>query len=204
MRAIVMAPLALVLLAGCASFERNVPEPRVYRLSAPAVPAGAVLDVNLLVLKPVTAAGLRTERIASLWPGNRVDYYAGARWSGELGGVVQGSLVQGIRRSGRVRTVEGDPGRFRATHVLGIEIERFEADYDAGEPPVARVAMTATVARFGDRKTLASWSVDADAPAGANSLTAVAVALDEAYRRAAAELLARVLEALAADGAGQP
>lgn len=195
---------ACTCLAACATFERNVPEPRVYRLSPPPAPAGTVLDVNLLVLKPVVPPGLRSERIASVWPGNRVDYYAGARWSGELGGVVQGSLVQGIRGSGRVATVEADPGRFRSSHVLGIEIENFEADYGAGTPPVARVVMTATLARYGDRRALASWAASGEVAATENTLTAVSAALDAAYGRAAGELVARALDAMAADVARQP
>ena len=137
------------LLAACAGgFERNVPEPRVYRLSAPALEAGELLPAELLVLRPMVAAGLHTERIISAWPGNRLNYFAGARWSGELGNVIQGSLMDALRASGRLRTVEGDPARFRASHVLGLEVRRFEADYaDApGPAPVARVSMTATIA----------------------------------------------------------
>jgi ABC-type uncharacterized transport system auxiliary subunit len=162
-------------------------------------PAGRPADADLLVLEPAVAPGLDTARIASLWPGNRIDYYAGARWSGPLGSMVQGSLVQAIRGSGRLRTVEGDPGRFRTSHVLGVEIERFEADYGSGEPPVARVSMTATLARSGDRRALGTWSASADATASANTLSAVTAALGQAYGEAGAELLARALDALAAD-----
>lgn len=204
MRTVVFMAACALLVACAGGFKRDLPEPRVYRLSIPEAPAGAPLDASLLVLKPVVPAGLRTERIASVWPGNRIDYYAGARWSGELGAVLQGSLVQGIRRSDRLKTVEADPGRFRASHVLGVEVERFEADYRAGEPPVARVALTGAIARYGDRRALASWSTQGEAAASANTLAAVTTALDEAYGRAAAEILAQALTALAADGQSQP
>ncbi len=199
MRTALPVMAASLLLAACASFERNAPEPRVYRLPAVSAPAGRPADADLLVLEPAVAPGLDTARIASLWPGNRIDYYAGARWSGPLGSMVQGSLVQGIRGSGRLRTVEGDPGRFRTSHVLGVEIERFEADYGSGEPPVARVSMTATLARSGDRRALGTWSASADATASADTLSAVTAALGQAYGEAGAELLARALDALAAD-----
>ncbi len=195
------------LLTACAGgFERNVPEPRVYRLSAPVLEAGELLPAELLVLRPMVAAGLHTERIISAWPGNRLDHFAGARWSGELGNVIQGSLMDALRESGRLRTVEGDPARFRASHVLGLEVRRFEADYaDAPGPvPVARVSMTATIGRYGDRRALQSWTVATEAPAAANTLGAVTAALDQAFGQAAAQIVERSAQAIAADLAGQP
>jgi len=199
MRYVLAVLAATMLMAACASFERNTPEPRVYRLPAVVVPAGPPVDADLMVLEPTVAPGLDTERIASLWPGGRVDYYAGVRWTGALGSTVQVSLVQGARASGRLRTVEGDPGRFRASHVLGVEIERFEADYVQGEPPRARVSMTATLARYADRRALGTWTQSAEIAASANTLSAVTAALGQAYAQAGSELLARALDALAAD-----
>lgn len=201
-----MALLGLALLAvGCVGdLERNAPEPSVYVLTPPQAAAGPALAADLLVLRPVALPALRTERIATRWEGNRVDYYAGARWGGELGYVVQSSLVESIRATGRFRTVEADPGRFRATHMLGLEIARLEADYTAGAVPVARVAVTATVARYNDRRPLASWTVTAEQAAEANTLTAVTAALDRAFSVAARDVVGGTAAAVAADLAGQP
>lgn len=199
--------VAGALLAACAGgFERNVPEPRIYRLSAPDMETGEPLEADLLVLRPVVAPGLRTERIISAWPGNRLDYFADARWSGELGTVVQGSLMEALRASGRMRTVEGDPARFRASHVLGLEVRRFEADYTAaaGGAPVARVTVTATVGRYGDRRSLQSWTVATETPAAGNTLGGVIAALDGAFGKAVQEIVARSAQAIAADLASQP
>jgi ABC-type uncharacterized transport system auxiliary subunit len=204
MRSTILAAMA-ILLTGCAGgLERNAPEPAVYRLTAPAVQGGSPIAADLLVLRPVVAPGLATDRIATAWPGNRIDYYAGARWSDELGAVAQGTLVDAIRAAGRVRFVEGDPSHFRATHVLGVEIARLEADYSAGDMPVARVTIAATVARYGDRRALMATTASAETAARANTLTAVIAALDEAFGKAAAEIVTRADDALAADLAGQP
>jgi ABC-type uncharacterized transport system auxiliary subunit len=100
--------------------------------------------------------------------------------------------------------VQGDPGHFRATHVLGVEIVRLEADYSAGGTPVARVTIAATVARYGDRRALMAMTASAETAAPANTLTAVVAALDEAFGKAAAEVVTRTGDALAADLAGQP
>lgn len=204
MKVMVLLGLAL-LAAGCVGdLERNMPEPAVYVLTPPQAGTGPAVAADLLVLRPVTLPALRTERIATRWEGHRIDYYAGARWGGELGHVVQSSLVESIRATGRFRTVEADPGRFRATHVLGLEVTRLEADYTAGALPVARVALTATVARYNDRRPLASWTVTAEQAAEANTLTAVTSALDRAFGMAAGEVVAGTATAVAADLGGQP
>ena len=204
MRLIMVVAAGLLLGACMGDFERNAPQPAVYVLPAPPVQAGSALAADLQVLWPVVAPVLRTSRIATRWPGNRVDFYADARWGDELGAVVQAAIVEGVRGSGRFRTVEGDPGRFRATHILGIEVSRFEADYSAGDIPVARVELTATVARQLDRRALAAWTVSAEQPAGGNTLSAVTAALNQAFGRAAQEIVTGTGEAVAADLAGKP
>jgi ABC-type uncharacterized transport system auxiliary subunit len=185
MKPIILAAMAIILTACAGGLQRNTPEPAVYRLTTPDVGSSTASAADLLVLRPVVAPGLATERIATAWPGNRIDYYAGARWSDDLGALVQNALVEAIRGAGRVRVVEGDPGRFRATHVLGVEITRFEADYSAAGMPVARGMIAATVAR-------------------ANTVTAVIAALDDAFGKAAADIVTRTGDALATDLASQP
>jgi ABC-type uncharacterized transport system auxiliary subunit len=204
MKSIALAMTALVLTACFGGLERNAPVPAVYRLAAPAIPGGPAIGADLLVLRPVVAPGLRTDRVANSWAGNRIDYYAGARWSGEVGPVVQDALVQAFRTAGRLRTVEGDPGRFLATHVLDIEVTRFEADYAAGAVPVARVTLTATVARYDNRKALVTTTVAAETAAGANTLSTVVAALNDAFGKAATEVVQQASDAIVADLAGQP
>jgi cholesterol transport system auxiliary component len=203
MRALLLVPF--LLLAGCApSFERSVPEERIYRLSAPALEVAVAFPVDLHVLRPAVAPGLRTDRIATLWPGNRLDYLAGARWSGELGAVVQVAAVEALAAAGALRHVEAEPGRFAATHVLALELRRFEADYVAGTPPVARVTMVATLGRQDSRQALGTWTAAAEVPAARNTVSGVTAALDEAFGRALVELLQQAQQALRSDPAGQP
>jgi cholesterol transport system auxiliary component len=203
MRSLVLA--AALLLSACApSFERNVPEERLYRLSAPALEVAVAFPVDLLVLRPAVAPGLRTDRIATLWPGNRLDYLADARWSGELGAVVQVATVEALAAAGAMRHVEAEPGRFAATHVLALELRRFEADYVAGTPPVARVTMVATLGRQDSRQALGTWAASAEVPAARNTVSGVTAALDEAFGRALVELLRQSQQALQSDPAGQP
>jgi ABC-type uncharacterized transport system auxiliary subunit len=199
-----VAALVLLVLGGCGGLERNAPEPRVYVLTAAAIAPGPAAPADLLVLRPVVVPALATGRIATRWPGNRIDYYAGARWSGELAQNVQAAVVEAVRRSGRIRTVQPDPGRFSASHVLGVEVDRLEADYSGGGLPVAKVTLVATVGRFQERQPLGTWAASYEHAAAANTLTDVTAALDAAFRDAVRDVVTPALDAVAADAARKP
>jgi cholesterol transport system auxiliary component len=112
---------------------------------------------------------------------------------------LQAALVESFQDSGRLRSVQDDFGRFRATHTLVVDVRRFEADYTAGGLPVAQVEFTATLGRNADRRVLASFTASAGVNAGENRQSAVVAALDAAFAQAAAEVAGRSLDALAAE-----
>jgi ABC-type uncharacterized transport system auxiliary subunit len=199
------AVLLAALLAGCGGgLTREAAEPAVYRLAPPAIESGAPVAADLVVERPTAAPGLETDRIATSWPDRRLDYYASARWSGELPLVVQSLAVEALDSSGRLRSVHSDAVRIRATHALHLDVRRFEADYARGTVPVVRVVLAASVSRRADGQQLAAFTVTAEAPAGANTLTAVVAAFDAAQAQAVKDLAVRTLEALAAESPRQP
>ena len=187
---------AAALTAGCfGSLKEPVPQPLVYRIEAPKVAAGAPLAADLKVDVGQVAPGLDSSGIATRWPGQRLDYVAGARWAEELPQLLEAALVESLQDSGRLRSVQGDFGRFRATHTLVVEVRRFEADYTGGGLPVAQVELTATIGKT-DRRVLASFTVSASESAAANRQTALVAALDAAFARAASELAERTFAAI--------
>lgn len=191
---------AAALAAGCFGGLRDeMPAPIIYRIDAPALAPGAPLAVDLLAVVSETAPGLDQARIAGRWPGRRLDYLAGARWAERLPLLLQSALIESLQDCGRLRSVQGDLGRFRATHTLVINVRRFEADYTAGAMPVAQVELAVTIGRSSDRRVLASFAVSAEQGASENRQSSVVAALDGAFARAAAELAARSFEALAAE-----
>jgi cholesterol transport system auxiliary component len=204
MRIPIIAALA-ALAAGCFSGLKNeAPPPLIYRIDAPALEQGAQVPADLVVVVAEAAPGLEGIRIAGRWPGKRIDYLAGARWAEDLPLLVQHALIESLQDSGRLRSVQGDLGRFRATHSLVVEVRRFEADYTGGAMPVAQVALAATIGRTSDRRVLAAFTATAEQGATENRQAPVVAALDAAFARAAAELAARSLEAIAADLARAP
>lgn len=204
MRTLFAAAAFALAAAGCVGSLKNTdPEPLTYRLGAPQLQGGDGLAADLAVARPEFAPGLGTGRIATRWPGRRFDYYAGARWAEDLPTMVQSALIESLSGSHRLHSVQGDLGRFRATHVLAVKLQYFEADYTAGALPTARVELAATLGRQSDRRVLASFSVAASQPAAANRLTEVVAALDEAFGRAATEVATRSFDAIADDLARQ-
>jgi cholesterol transport system auxiliary component len=202
MRRIAIVAAALALAAGCfGGLKNEAPAPLTYRLDAPRLEAGEPLAADLAVVVDRAAPGLDTDRVAGRWPGMRLDYIAGARWADGLPVLLQSALVESFQDSGRLRSVQGDMGRFRATHSLVLEVRRFEADYAAGGLPVAQVEFAATLGRLSDREVLASFTVAASESAAENRQSSVVAALDAAFARAAAEVAGKAFEAIAADAA---
>jgi cholesterol transport system auxiliary component len=204
MRTLVLAAAA-ALAAGCfGGLKNESPAPLAYRLDAPQVAAGPALAADLQVAVASTAPGLDGEGIAGRWPGHRLDYLAGARWADRLPRLLQAALVESFQDSGRLRSVQDDFGRFRATHTLVVDVRRFEADYTAGGLPVAQVEFAATLGRNADRRVLASFTASAGVSAEANRQSAVVAALDAAFAQVSAEVAGRSLDALAAEPPAEP
>ncbi len=188
---------AAALAAGCfGGMREQAPPPLIYRVETPALAAGTALPVDLKLVVSGTAPGLDGVGIAGRWPGQRLDHLAGARWADRLPVLVESALVQAFQDSGRLRSVQGDLGRFRASHTLVAEVRRFEADYTAGGPPVAQVSIAMTLGRATDRRVLAAFTVSASESAAENRQAAVVEALGAAFSRAANEAAARMFEAL--------
>jgi cholesterol transport system auxiliary component len=195
-----VALCAGLALSGCLGGLKNgTPQPANYRINAPELAAGPAVAADVLVTVEATAPGLDGVGIAARFPSSRLDYIADARWPVRTPALVESALIESLQNSGRLRSVQGDFSRFRATHTIALEVRRFEADYAAGEPPVAEVALAVTIGRHSDRRVLASFAVEAEEKAAENRVSSVVAALDGAFGTAAAELAEKSLEAIAAD-----
>ena len=189
-----LAPLALsVLLAGCGGLLRSTaPAEQTFRLRSalPAVSSVAAIKTTLQLLPVAVQPGLDTTRIALVRPGNRLDWYADARWAGPLNDVVTALLAQSLRDSGRFAQVATDAAAMDADMVLAVTVRRFEAEQSAeGALPVAQVRLECTLSSLTAHRQLAAFTATAAVPAGANRLTAVVAALEQAAQQAVAEVV---------------
>jgi len=193
--------MSALLATGCVSgaFDSEVPQRGVYVINASTpTPSDTVpLPVDLIVARPSARPGLDTDRIAVLNADRRLDYFAGGRWGAEADVVVQDLLVESLRNTGRLRTVQGDVSAFSADYMLQSELNDFQAEYAVnGGAPVVRVTLVCTLGRVKDRRSLAGFTAAASAPASNNTLSAVIAAFESAYRQAATTTVNETLAAL--------
>lgn len=189
-----LAPLAMsVLLAGCGGLLRSTaPAEQTFRLRSalPAVSNVVAIKTTLQLLPVAVQPGLDTTRIALVRPGNRLDWYADARWAGPLNDVVTALLAQSLRDSGRFAQVATDAAAMDADVVLAVTVRRFEAEQSAqGALPVAQVRLECTLSSLTAHRQLAAFTATAAVPAGANRLTDVVAALEKAAQQAVAEVV---------------
>jgi cholesterol transport system auxiliary component len=199
--------LALLLSACSGGLKSSAPSEQLYvlRPAAPAAISGAPVQATLQLLRPVAEPGLDTARIALLQPGNRLDYYAGGRWSGPLVDVMESLLARTLRGSGRFAQVSSDAAGMGADFALAVTLRRFEAEYDAaGGPPTARVVLECTVSSRREHRQIAGFDVAGSAPAQANRLGSVVLALEQAANEAAAGVVDQAARFSAAALAAEP
>ncbi len=186
---------AAALLGGCASgaFDSDQPYQQIYVLAGTPerAPAGPILPVDVTVAMPEVRPGLDTERIATLYPDRRLDYFAASRWGGATDRMVQSVLVESLRNSGGLRSVQGDGAGFASEFVLHTEVTDFQAEYSGSSAmPEAHVKLVVTLGRFSDRLPIAAFVAQARAPADSNTLRSVVAAFERASQEAASEVVA--------------
>jgi cholesterol transport system auxiliary component len=213
------AALPAVCLVACTGslFHSKTAPPTVYLLSAgigsaaagtpaadtptagrpPGTPAaGHPLDLAILRLRVRT--GLESDRIAILYPDRRLDYFAGARWSGPLGEVLQDLAVQEFHSRAHLGTISGDASVFASGYWLEIAVTDFQAEYtSAAQAPTVHVQLVASIGSANDTRILGQFVADARQPATENRLSAIVDAFARAADTALAEIAAHADDTLA-------
>jgi cholesterol transport system auxiliary component len=200
--------LLVMQLTACGGLLKSTAPPEqlyVLRAAAAVAPTVAALPATLHLLPPVAQPGLDTARIALVLPGQRLDYYAGASWSGTLPDVAQSLLAQGLRDSGRFAQVNSDAAGMGADFVLAVTLRRFEAEYTApGVAPQVEVQLDCTLSSRQEHRQVAMFSVRSSALADADRQGSVVAAFERAAQAAVAQLVERSAQAAAATLAATP
>jgi ABC-type uncharacterized transport system auxiliary subunit len=149
----------------------------------PAAPPAAV--ASLRIARPLPGPGLNTDRIALLQAGNRLDYYAGSRWSAPLPDMVADLELAVFHSDAAVSAVADDRSSFNAEYLLQTSIERFAAEYPtASGPPLIRVVLHCLLIRRSDGVLVGTFAVSESQLAQENRMASVVAAFAAAADRA--------------------
>ena len=171
--------LVAAILTGCSGLLRSSgPQLQLYVLQppqvAPAAETHAPPGPTLRIARPLPAPGLGTDRIALTRPGNRLDYYAGSRWSAPLPDVVSELLLAVFRNDPAWSAVADDRGTLNADYLLQTSLDRFTADAaQESALPTVRVDLHCLLIRRSDGVLLGSFAVSRSQQVPANRMASV-------------------------------
>jgi ABC-type uncharacterized transport system auxiliary subunit len=192
---------ALLLgLSGCSSLlHSTAPALQLYVLAPPQVvtvafdadrplPPGSAPRIrlpSLRISRALPAAALNTDRIALLRPGNRLDYYAGSRWSAPLPDLVSDLELAVFRVDSSWSAVADDRSSFNADYLLQTSIDRFTAEYASETgPPLIHVDLHCLLIRRGDGSLVGSFALTQSVMARENRMVSVVAAFSQAAQQA--------------------
>lgn len=185
-------------VGGCAGILPQVNEPiPLYTLTAvrqfdQALPK---VDWQLVVGTPVASADLDTTRIALTRSPGVIEYFANGTWADNAPILLQTKLIESFEASGSIVAVGRDAAGLRPDYVLQSELRDFQAEYDGGGAPTARLRMAAKLVRMPDRRIVANVSIEQRVPADGPSLNQIVAAFDRAAGEAFEQVVVRVLTA---------
>lgn len=172
-----------------------VATPVVYNLSAPHATSatGKTPRGQLAVAEPSAPISLDTRKILVRSAGKEDPTFADAVWADNVPKLFQAKVVQTFENLGFLRTAAKSTEGFVADHQLLIDIRNFQVN--ASPEPVGEVEFSAKV--LGDNgQVIEARIFRATAPVKALNAAAAAAALNDAFGKAAIELVLWTLGAI--------
>ncbi|MHA1536520.1 MAG: ABC-type transport auxiliary lipoprotein family protein [Alphaproteobacteria bacterium] len=211
--ALMAAGMALAAMAGsgCSSIipGANREPPTLFDLSPKSTFAAGLPKARwqLIVERPIAAAGLSSSRIALKRHSLRLEYYAKTSWTDLAPKMVQTLMVESFENSNKIVSVGRESAGLRSDFVLKTELREFQAEYFAGEKtakagamasakagaPGVRVRINAKLVLMPQRIIIAGVSIERFVTAKSNSMAAIVEAYDYALGKTLKILVAWTL-----------
>jgi ABC-type uncharacterized transport system auxiliary subunit len=177
---IICAAAAAVACSG-SLFESKMAPPAVYVLRVTAPGKAISIDADLTIDRPLLGPGLDVSRIAAEFPDRRLEYFANANWSADLGDVLQSLAVQNFLRASGLRNVAANSSRFEGAYRLEITVSDFAAHYRTqGAAPTIKLAMTTRLGLGGHLLPGGTVNVDIERQAESDRQSAIVAAFEAA------------------------
>ena len=177
--------IAAIAISGCSSIipgaDRDPPE--LYDLSPKSTfaPDTPTVGWQLIVERPIAAAGLSSSRIALKRHALKLEYYAKTSWTDLAPKMVQTLIVESFENSRRIVSVGRESAGLRSDFVLKTELREFQAEYLGGAKngaPRVRVRVNAKLVLMPQRTIVAGITIEKFVTAKSNSMAAIVRAFD--------------------------
>ncbi|WKL21206.1 ABC-type transport auxiliary lipoprotein family protein [Agrobacterium tumefaciens] len=191
-RALLLAPLLAVALAGCAGAPKN--DTFDLSVSSATVMQGPSLkNRQLLIADPTALKALDSENIVVRLSGSEVQYLGNSQWSDRLPRMVQSKLVEAFEDTGKLGGV-GRPGQGLAIDYQVVsDIRAFEVDTAKN---IANIEISVKLLNDRNGTVKAQEVFRASARVSGSGNTNFVKALDQAFAAAAREIVAWTLKSL--------
>lgn len=173
--------MGAVVLSGCALLS-SPPEVQMYRFGSAVQPGQTLpVDAPAVNLRRIEFPdGAETDRVLGV-TGNEAAYIAGARWVSPAQDLYAASVESAFASQARRVRLIGPREGVRGDQVLALDVQTFEARYDApGAVPTVVVTVRARLMRARDITAERTFSVSQ--PAGENRVATIVQAFETATR----------------------
>ena len=188
--------LSLLLLPLCLSgcLTSNAPAPTHYVLHPETISVDIKKKrpVSLIVERPSVVSGLNTDRIALLKSrGRELDYFAKARWNGQLDKIVQDFLIESFENSFSIIDIETSSLHQKADYLVVTKIRDFQAEYDddTNTPPTIKVTLVSSLLKLPEKKLMHRMIKTQEKTLEANSMSEIASGFEDLLRQITFETL---------------
>jgi len=175
--------LAAVPIAACGILPQVSQPVDLYTLTPKTTFGDPPAKVNwqLVVERPVAAAGIDSARIALQKDPYQLQYFARAAWTDNAPAMVQTLLIESFENSGAIIAVGREAIGLKPDFLVKTDLREFQAYYEGTNPvPDVWVRMIAKVVKMPERKIIATYVADSRVTAAGSKFTDVIDAFDTA------------------------
>lgn len=188
-------PAVVLMLSAC--LTSNALPPKYYLLHPLEIEQAdrKKVQASIIVEKPSVVSGLNTDRIALLKHNRReLDYFAQARWNGDLDSILQDFIIETLENSYDVVEVDTTGARQNADYVVVTKIRDFQAEYEGNTNslPNLKVEIVVSVLKLPSLEPVTRIQKSAEQQASENSVTAVASGLEGLLQEMSRDILANI------------
>ena len=191
--------MATFLLAGC--LMSNVPAPTLYVLNPQDIVSDrqSTLPVSIMIERPSVASGLNTDRIALIKNnGRELDYFAEARWNGQLDRIIQDFLIESFEGNYNVIEVDTSSRHQKADYKVMTKVRDFQAEYEDNidSPPKIKVTIISSVLRLPSKDPLKKIIKTKEKQLQFNSMQDIILGLEDLLQQSSSEILTEISQGL--------